>query len=110
MRDVSAVVCPFFLLNGGKNGGGDDVVVGRYADYGGRDSIREFCDLSVPIIMFDKHDNFAVMTLGEVSLDSFDGTTAAVFVDIPQLLPLSFGPEALGAPDPARQQPQPGQE
>ena len=30
-------------------------------------SMREFCDLSVPIIMFDKDDNFAVMTLEEVS-------------------------------------------
>ena len=29
--------------------------------------MREFCDLSVPIIMFDKDDNFAVMTLEEVS-------------------------------------------
>ena len=29
-------------------------------------SMREFCDLSVPIIMFDKDDNFAVMTLEEV--------------------------------------------
>ena len=31
-------------------------------------SIREFCDLSVPIIMFDKDSNFVVMKLEEVSL------------------------------------------
>ncbi|KAG7293129.1 hypothetical protein NEMBOFW57_003175 [Staphylotrichum longicolle] len=51
-------------------------------------AIREFCDLSVPIIMFDKDSNYVVMKLEE-------------------LLPLSFGPEALGAPDPAK--PQAGQ-
>ncbi|KAL2022706.1 hypothetical protein VTK56DRAFT_4787 [Thermocarpiscus australiensis] len=48
-----------------------------------RQCIREFCDLSTPIIMFDKDSNYSVMTLGE-------------------LLPLSFGPEALGAPGPSR--------
>lgn len=31
-------------------------------------SIREFCDLSVPIIMFDKDSNYVVMKLEEVSL------------------------------------------
>ncbi|KAI0447756.1 cytidine deaminase [Xylaria telfairii] len=42
-------------------------------------SIREFCDLNVPIIMFDKDDNYVVMRLEE-------------------LLPVSFGPEALPPP------------
>jgi hypothetical protein len=31
-------------------------------------SIREFCELSVPIIMFDKNSNFVVMKLEEVSV------------------------------------------
>lgn len=31
-------------------------------------SIREFCDLSVPIIMFDKDSNYVVMKLEEVSI------------------------------------------
>ncbi|KAF3056621.1 Cytidine deaminase [Daldinia childiae] len=44
-----------------------------------RQFIREFCDLTVPIIMFDKDDNFSVFRLEE-------------------LLPLSFGPEALPPP------------
>ncbi|KAK3383145.1 cytidine deaminase-like protein [Lasiosphaeria ovina] len=42
-----------------------------------RQCIREFCDLETPIIMFDGDSNFSVMRLEE-------------------LLPLSFGPEALG--------------
>ncbi|KAG0647920.1 Cytidine aminohydrolase [Hyphodiscus hymeniophilus] len=44
-----------------------------------RQFIREFCDLDMPIIMFDKNGAFAVATLKE-------------------LLPLSFGPEALPPP------------
>ncbi|KAK3300283.1 cytidine deaminase-like protein [Chaetomium fimeti] len=48
-----------------------------------RQFIREFCELSVPIIMFDKNSNFVVMKLEE-------------------LLPLSFGPDNLGVPDPAK--------
>ena len=65
--------------------------------------MREFCDLSVPIIMFDKDDNFAVMTLEEVGgLSGLQHT--AWPADHLQLLPASFGPEALGAPDPAKQQ------
>jgi hypothetical protein len=31
-------------------------------------SIREFCDLSIPIIMFDKDSNYVVMKLEEVSV------------------------------------------
>lgn len=31
-------------------------------------SIREFCDLQMPILMFDKDGNFVVMRLEEVSL------------------------------------------
>ncbi|KAK4464919.1 hypothetical protein QBC42DRAFT_303833 [Cladorrhinum samala] len=46
-----------------------------------RQFIREFCDLETPIIMFDGQDGYSVLKLKE-------------------LLPLSFGPEALGAPDP----------
>ncbi|KAK3394133.1 cytidine deaminase-like protein [Podospora didyma] len=42
-----------------------------------RQCIREFCDLSTPIIMFDKEGDYSVMRLEE-------------------LLPLSFGPESLG--------------
>jgi cytidine deaminase len=44
-----------------------------------RQCIREFCELSVPIIMFDGSGGYSVMRLEE-------------------LLPLSFGPEALGVP------------
>ncbi|RYC59578.1 hypothetical protein CHU98_g6622 [Xylaria longipes] len=44
-----------------------------------RQFIREFCDLDVPIIMFDKDDRYVVMRLEE-------------------LLPVSFGPEALPPP------------
>ena len=29
-------------------------------------SIREFCDLSIPIFMFDVKNDYVVMTLGEV--------------------------------------------
>ncbi|KAK8126477.1 cytidine deaminase-like protein [Apiospora kogelbergensis] len=42
-------------------------------------SIREFCDLSTPILMFDKNGDYLVQKLEE-------------------LLPLSFGPEALPPP------------
>ncbi|KAK4150346.1 cytidine deaminase-like protein [Chaetomidium leptoderma] len=52
-----------------------------------RQCIREFCDLNVPILMFDKDSNYVVMTLEE-------------------LLPLSFGPDSLGKPDPAKPQPE----
>ena len=31
-------------------------------------SIREFCDLSVPVIMFDKDSNYVVMKLEEASV------------------------------------------
>lgn len=31
-------------------------------------SIREFCDLKAPIIMFDKDDNYKVARLEQVSL------------------------------------------
>ncbi|KAH6853663.1 cytidine deaminase-like protein, partial [Chaetomium sp. MPI-CAGE-AT-0009] len=48
-----------------------------------RQFMREFCELNVPIIMFDKDSNFVVMKLEE-------------------LLPLSFGPDNLGVPDPAK--------
>ncbi|KAK3310166.1 cytidine deaminase-like protein [Chaetomium strumarium] len=48
-----------------------------------RQCIREFCDVKVPIIMFDKDSNFAVMRLEE-------------------LLPLSFGPSALGVAEPSK--------
>ncbi|KAI1359142.1 cytidine deaminase [Xylaria arbuscula] len=41
-----------------------------------RQFIREFCDLSAPVIMFDKDENYVAMRLEE-------------------LLPLSFGPECL---------------
>ena len=44
------------------------------------DSIREFCELSTPVYMFDKDGNFMVMKLE-------------------QLLPLSFGPDALPPPE-----------
>jgi hypothetical protein len=60
-------------------------------------SIREFCDLQTPIFMFDKDGAFVVMKLEQVG--------QSVYLDIsnkannPQLLPLSFGPEALPPPD-----------
>lgn len=41
-----------------------------------RQFLREFCELSVPIFMFNKSGEFKVMTMG-------------------QLLPLSFGPDKL---------------
>ncbi|KAK6843571.1 cytidine deaminase [Apiospora arundinis] len=44
-----------------------------------RQFIREFCDLSTPILMFDKNGDYLVQKLEE-------------------LLPLSFGPEALPPP------------
>ncbi|KAK0389547.1 hypothetical protein NLU13_3122 [Sarocladium strictum] len=44
-----------------------------------RQFIREFCSLEMPIIMFDSKDQYMVMTLGE-------------------LLPMSFGPDALPPP------------
>ncbi|KAI0200180.1 cytidine deaminase [Astrocystis sublimbata] len=44
-----------------------------------RQFIREFCDLQTPVIMFDKDDNYIVMRIEE-------------------LLPISFGPEALPPP------------
>ncbi|RYP90569.1 hypothetical protein DL770_003331 [Monosporascus sp. CRB-9-2] len=44
-----------------------------------RQFIREFCDLKSPIIMFDKNDNYVVLRLEEI-------------------LPMSFGPEALPPP------------
>lgn len=31
-------------------------------------SIREFCDLSMPILMFDKDENYCVLRLEEVSV------------------------------------------
>ncbi|TVY81716.1 Cytidine deaminase, partial [Lachnellula suecica] len=53
-----------------------------------RQFIREFCELDTPIFMFDKDGAFVVMKLE-------------------QLLPLSFGPEALPPPDslPAQDKP-----
>ncbi|KAK6336403.1 hypothetical protein TWF696_001962 [Orbilia brochopaga] len=45
-----------------------------------RQFIREFCDLSIPIFMWDNDGNYVVMTLD-------------------QLLPMSFGPEHLKKPD-----------
>lgn len=33
-------------------------------------SIREFCELSMPILMFDKDENFSVLRLEDVSLQS----------------------------------------
>ncbi|EKD16259.1 uncharacterized protein L3040_009507 [Drepanopeziza brunnea f. sp. 'multigermtubi'] len=44
-----------------------------------RQFIREFCDLDTPILMFDKDGSYVVMRLE-------------------QLLPMSFGPEALPSP------------
>ncbi|KAI4596148.1 hypothetical protein KJ359_005653 [Pestalotiopsis sp. 9143b] len=44
-----------------------------------RQFIREFCDLKTPIFMFDKNQDFVMLRLEE-------------------LLPLSFGPEALPPP------------
>ncbi|KAI1184845.1 cytidine deaminase [Nemania serpens] len=45
-----------------------------------RQFIREFCDLTAPVIMFDKDDNYIAMRLEE-------------------LLPVSFGPESLPPPE-----------
>ncbi|KAK0731679.1 cytidine deaminase [Lasiosphaeris hirsuta] len=47
-----------------------------------RQCIREFCEPSVPVVMFDGSGGYSVMRLEE-------------------LLPMSFGPEALGFPSQA---------
>ncbi|KAL7927868.1 cytidine deaminase-like protein [Trichoderma austrokoningii] len=44
-----------------------------------RQFIREFCKLETPVIMFDKNSDYAVLT-------------------VEQLLPMSFGPDALPPP------------
>ncbi|CAI6095788.1 unnamed protein product [Clonostachys chloroleuca] len=44
-----------------------------------RQFIREFVNLSIPVFMFDKNQDFVVMTMGE-------------------LLPMSFGPDRLPPP------------
>ncbi|KAL2165254.1 hypothetical protein VTH06DRAFT_551 [Thermothelomyces fergusii] len=48
-----------------------------------RQFMREFCELNVPILMFDKDSNFIVLKLEE-------------------LLPLSFGPDSMGVAVPKR--------
>ncbi|PNY19705.1 Mitochondrial ornithine carrier protein AmcA/Ort1 [Tolypocladium capitatum] len=40
---------------------------------GARASIREFCSLDVPVIMFDKNEDYVVLTLEQVG----DGAPAA---------------------------------
>ena len=45
-----------------------------------RQAIREFCEPSMSVLMYDKHGRFVVMT-------------------VEQLLPMSFGPESLLGPD-----------
>ena len=30
-------------------------------------SIREFCKLDMPIVMFDKNEDYVILTLGQVS-------------------------------------------
>ncbi|KAK0729057.1 cytidine deaminase-like protein [Apiosordaria backusii] len=50
-----------------------------------RQAIREFCDVEVPILMFDGGEGYSVLRLKD-------------------LLPLSFGPEALGVREMGRQQ------
>jgi cytidine deaminase len=84
-----AVVDGYHQSRGGELGGFRAVAVATDAEAPAspcgmcRQFIREFCELSVPIIMFDKDSNFVVMKLEE-------------------LLPLSFGPDNLGVPDPAK--------
>ncbi|KAF7549136.1 hypothetical protein G7046_g8444 [Stylonectria norvegica] len=48
-----------------------------------RQFIREFCSLDMPIIMFDKNEDFVITTLGK-------------------LLPVSFGPDSLPPPKAAQ--------
>lgn len=60
-------------------------------------SIREFCELKMPILMFSKNGNYIALKLeevcrGPVSLCGID-VLANTFC---KLLPMSFGPEALG--------------
>lgn len=50
------------MLDGFEDGKG----VQRKMTDAGWDSIREFCELETPIIMFDKDGAFAVATLKEV--------------------------------------------
>ncbi|PQE11551.1 cytidine deaminase protein [Rutstroemia sp. NJR-2017a WRK4] len=58
----------------------EDQLLDTWANLCDVNSIREFCDLSMPIFMFDKNGDFVVMKLES-------------------LLPLSFGPEALPPPE-----------
>jgi cytidine deaminase len=63
--------------------------------------MREFTDLKAPIIMFDKDDNYIVMRLEEVSSSRLINTHVSFTQktdQISQLLPVSFGPEALPPP------------
>ena len=63
-------------------------------------SIREFCDLSIPILMFDKYSDYLVLRLEEVCPAPCPSLIRPTGKLIPptQLLPLSFGPEALPTP------------
>ena len=73
-------------------------------------SIREFCELDMPIIMFDKDGNFSILKLEEVTSPIITSnphplhppSSPSEMTNTPQLLPMSFGPEALGVPDPAK--------
>ena len=57
-------------------------------------SIREFCELPTPVFMFDKDGAFVVMKLEQVHCLS-QRAVEAMLKYLQQLLPLSFGPEAL---------------
>jgi cytidine deaminase len=58
-------------------------------------SIREFCELPTPVFMFDKDGAFVVMKLEQVYLSFTQSGVEAMLKYLKQLLPLSFGPEAL---------------
>lgn len=59
-------------------------------------SIREFCELDMPILMFDKDGSFVVMRLEQVC--DFLSRIVRLLILLVQLLPMSFGPEALPPP------------
>jgi hypothetical protein len=83
-----------------------------YADMGA--SIREFVNLSIPVFMFDKNQDFVVMTMGEVGLavslaplplimmfylDCLCSASVLLTRSFSaQLLPMSFGPDRLPPP------------
>lgn len=60
-------------------------------------SIREFCSLDTPIIMFDKNEDYVVLRLKQVSFLPLISLVTGDSFDV-KLLPMSFGPDQLPRP------------